>query len=93
MVVYDSPTGEVKLKNWMSLIANRLCLKGFTAFDYMSRMGEATSVIAKGLQDGTLRLEQSEMIIKSPFEDVPKTWAMLFDGRNTGKLITEIIHD
>jgi NADPH-dependent curcumin reductase CurA len=29
-------------------------------------------------------------VVKTKFEDVPKTWMMLFQGGNTGKLVTEI---
>lgn len=88
-----SGSGETNLKNWMSLIANRLTVKGFMSGDFVSRLEESTNVVAKGLKEGKIRLDAAEMIVKTRFEDIPKTWAMVFEGKNRGKLVTEIIHE
>lgn len=76
----------------MSLIANRITVQGFSAADFVTRIEESTNVVAKGLQEGTIQLAESEMVVDTKFEDIPKTWGMLFEGKNTGKLITKIIH-
>jgi NADPH-dependent curcumin reductase CurA len=34
---------------------------------------------------------EMETIVPTKFEDVPKTWMMLFSGGNQGKLITQIV--
>lgn len=42
-------------------------------------------------QDGKLKItDESETVISSTFEDVPKVWTKLFNGSNTGKLVTKL---
>jgi NADPH-dependent curcumin reductase CurA len=86
----NAESHSVTFNNWTTLVSNRLTLKGFSAFDWATRLGEATGVVAKGIQEGGIKAADSEMVVETKFEDIPKTWSMLFDGRNTGKLVTQI---
>ena len=56
----------------------------------MDKFPEAREVFRKGLEDGKLKIDEGEHIVKGGFEDVPKTWIQLFSGANIGKLITAI---
>ena len=78
------------IKNWFEIIIMRLNAKGFIVLDYMDKFPEAREIFRKGLEDGKLKIDEGEQVVKAKFEDVPKTWLTLFSGGNTGKLITAI---
>lgn len=79
------------IKNWYDVIVMRLEIRGFIVLDYFNKWQETMSVFQQALKNGKLKLgEDSEQIVPTKFEDIPKTWMMLFDGSNTGKLVTEI---
>ncbi|KAK3690801.1 quinone oxidoreductase [Vermiconidia calcicola] len=78
------------IKNWFEIIIMRLQCKGFIVLDYMDKYPEAREVFRKALEDGKLKIDEGEQIVKGGFEDVPKTWLQLFSGGNTGKLVTAI---
>jgi NADPH-dependent curcumin reductase CurA len=79
-------------KNYFQVITMRLQIKGFIIFDYLPRAAEAIGVFRKALQEGKLKLgDANETVVDTKFEDVPKTWLMLFSGGNTGKLVTKLI--
>ena len=46
--------------------------------------------MGKALSEGKLKIEGGEQLVKTKFEDVPKTWMLLFSGGNTGKLVTDL---
>jgi NADPH-dependent curcumin reductase CurA len=47
--------------------------------------------LIKAAKEGKIQMgEETETVVATKFEDVPKTWMMLFEGGNTGKLVTEI---
>ncbi|WPH00032.1 Hypothetical protein R9X50_00285500 [Acrodontium crateriforme] len=78
------------LTNWAEIISMRLNIRGFIVFDYAHKYGEAMAVFHKALQEGKLQIEGGEHVVKTNFEGVPKTWLSLFEGTNTGKLITDL---
>jgi NADPH-dependent curcumin reductase CurA len=89
---YNTP-GEQGITNWFEIIANRIEIKGFIVLDaYMA--GKADSMIGeiiKGVKEGKIHIgKESETIVPTSFEDIPKTWMTLFKGGNQGKLITQI---
>jgi NADPH-dependent curcumin reductase CurA len=43
------------------------------------------------IESGKLDAKDSEQIVDTKFEDIPKTWHMLFDGGNRGKLLTKLV--
>ena len=78
------------IKNWLDVIAMRIQIKGFVVMDFYDRRPQAMEALIKGLEDGKLQIEEGEQVVKAGFEDVPKTWMLLFQGANTGKLITAL---
>lgn len=73
------------------MISNRISILGFIVFDYLHKAGEVVQLFTQALKEGKLTVDDSmEMVIETEFEDVPKTWMKLFEGGNTGKLITKL---
>ena len=70
-----------------------LSIRGFIITDYSSKFPETFQLFIQALKGGRLKVsnEQSEQLVDTKFEDVPRTWLKLFDGGNTGKLITKIV--
>lgn len=91
---YNADTGDkgAKMTNWFDVIAMRLLIKGFIVLDFSpDQHAEATAVLRKGLEEGKLDITGGEHVVESTFDDVPKTWMKLFEGANTGKLVTKLV--
>ncbi|KAK0510255.1 hypothetical protein JMJ35_007649 [Cladonia borealis] len=87
----SQPTG---LRNWFEVITNRLEIKGFIILDFVAsgKVGEAMAEMVKACKEGKITVDESmETVVETKFEDVPKTWMMLFEGGNTGKLVTKLV--
>lgn len=82
------------LKRWFEVISNRIEIKGFIVTDAV-QAGKAMSMIGAligAFKEGKIQItKDSETIVDTKFEDVPKTWSMLFSGGNTGKLVTKLV--
>ncbi|KAF1357721.1 NAD(P)-binding protein [Lizonia empirigonia] len=88
---YNDPTAGVK--NWFEIIANRIEARGFIVIDAMTsgKAGPMLGAITQGIKDGKIKIDpESETVVSTKFEDIPKTWMTLFSGGNQGKLVTEI---
>jgi len=85
-----SPERTTGLKNWFEVISMRLEVRGFIVIDYISQMPQARELFRKALEDGKLKVDEGEHIVKASFEEIPNTWMLLFSGSNTGKLITAL---
>jgi len=85
-----SPERMTGIKNWFEVISMKLEIRGFIVLDFMAKFQQAREVLFKSLEAGKLRVEGGEHIVQAGFEDVPKTWILLFEGSNTGKLITAL---
>lgn len=74
------------------IVTNKLELKGYSVMDYVPRMGESVMALVEAAKTGKLHVEGAETIVdlRGKFEDVPKVWDGLFEGKNTGKLITKV---
>lgn len=69
----------------------RLEIRGFIVFDYLSHAKETMDIFRSALKEGKITIDDSsEHVVKTKFQDVPKTWMHLFEGGNTGKLITAL---
>lgn len=86
----SDPSKTPGIKNWFEIIIMRLQAKGFIVLDYMDKFPEARKVMQKALEEGKLQIEGGEQLVKTKFEDIPKTWMLLFSGGNTGKLVTDL---
>lgn len=84
----DRTTG---LKNWFEVISQRLQIKGFIVSDMRNQWPEAVADMTSAAGEGKLKIgEDSEDVVKTSFEDIPKTWVKLFEGANRGKLVTDL---
>ena len=82
------------LKNWFEVISNRLEIKGFIVTDFVKDGGtpEALREFTKAYKEGKITIgPENETVVETKFEDIPKTWMKLFEGANTGKLITKLV--
>lgn len=80
------------LKNWFEVISNRIQIRGFIVFDFMPRAPAAIGELVQAYKEGKITLgDENETVVDTKFEDVPKTWMGLFEGRNTGKLVTKVV--
>jgi NADPH-dependent curcumin reductase CurA len=80
------------LRNWFEVITMRLQIKGFIVTDYLPHAAEMIGIFKKAITEGKLSVgNENEHVVDTKFEDVPKTWLTLFEGGNTGKLVTKIV--
>jgi NADPH-dependent curcumin reductase CurA len=92
IATYNDPTSQ-GIKNWFQIIINRINVKGFIVTDAVmaGKAGSMVKAIVDKVKEGKIKIgEDSETVVPTRFEDVPKTWLMLFKGGNQGKLVTEI---
>lgn len=78
-------------ENWFQVISMSLKVSGFIVLNYADKFPESRKVLSKGVEEGKLDISEGESVVDTKFEDVPKTWLKLFEGGNTGKLVTKLI--
>lgn len=82
------------LKIWFEVISNRIEIKGFIVMDFVAegKAPDAVKELVAAAKEGKIKVgDENETVVDTKFEDVPKTWMSLFEGANTGKLITRLI--
>jgi NADPH-dependent curcumin reductase CurA len=57
----------------------------------MKDFQKAQEELAGWIQEGKLEVKDGEHVVDTKFEDIPKTWQMLFEGGNRGKLLTRLV--
>lgn len=85
--------GESGIKNWFEIIVNRIEVKGFIVTDAIEsgKAGPWIQELIKNVKEGKIQVgPETETVVRTKFEDIPKTWTLLFKGGNTGKLVTQI---
>ena len=88
---YNSSEGTM-LKNYFEVIIMRIQIRGMIAFDYIHKIAEVMGIFKRAIQEGKLNVSgESEHVVEAKFEEVPKVWTTLFEGANTGKLVTKIM--
>jgi NADPH-dependent curcumin reductase CurA len=75
-------------KNYLSLLVHRARMEGMVVFDYATRYPEAVAELAGYLKDG--RMKSREDVVQGGVEQFPEALAMLFSGRNFGKLALHV---
>ncbi|KAH8119339.1 NAD-binding protein [Phellopilus nigrolimitatus] len=87
----DHEKGMV-LKNYMTLIVNRLTITGITVFGYMVQFEEGQRALADTVISGKLVVDGAETLVdvQGKLEELPRIWAGLFESANTGKSITKL---
>jgi len=84
----------VGITNWYQVIAMRLQIRGLVVTDAIptGRWGEIVDALEQGYQAGKIRVtDDSLTIAKATFEEVPETWMRLFEGKSSGKLLTQLV--
>lgn len=75
------------IKNWYHVIAMRLQTRGFVVTDAIptGMWTKMVDSLVQGYQEGKIKATDDGLtIVPTTFEDIPKTWMGLFEGRNTG---------
>jgi NADPH-dependent curcumin reductase CurA len=82
-------TEEIKgPKNYLSLLVNRAKLEGFIVLDFLPEALPAIQEMAKWLMEG--KLKTREQIVSGGVSQFLPALTMLFEGKNTGKLVLEV---
>jgi NADPH-dependent curcumin reductase CurA len=74
-------------KNLMQTVIKRLSIRGFILFDHLASAGQAIADLSKWTASGELVVEED---IQEGFENTPKTFLRLFQGKNLGKQLIKI---
>jgi NADPH-dependent curcumin reductase CurA len=74
--------------NYLALLVRSARMEGFVVFDFADRYGEALPVLAEAAASGELKIK--EHIVEGTIDDFPQTLQMLFEGKNTGKLVLSL---
>ncbi|KAI8271022.1 hypothetical protein K4K58_004023 [Colletotrichum sp. SAR11_239] len=88
---YNRDGNAVGLKNYFEVIAMRLQITGFINLDWVEHLPEVRAILLDEWKKGTIVItNESEMVVEASFEEIPRTWMMLYSGGNTGKLVTKL---
>lgn len=74
--------------SFMTVISQRVTMKGFIVFDYAKKYPAALQELASWLAQG--KLKRKEHIVPGGLESAPKALVDLYAGINTGKLMVEV---
>ncbi|MCP9200360.1 NADP-dependent oxidoreductase [Gramella sp. GC03-9] len=69
------------------LIKKSALMQGFLVRDHMAEFESAIKQLAGWLQEGKLKYDET---IVNGFENTPKAFIQLFEGKNTGKMLVKI---
>ncbi|KAJ6011083.1 hypothetical protein N7451_002495 [Penicillium sp. IBT 35674x] len=88
---YNRDSNITGLKNFYQVITMRLQILGFINIDWIDHLPKVRALLVDEWKKGNLIIgDESEMVIDTDFEDIPRTWMMLYSGGNTGKLVTKL---
>ena len=74
-------------RNIMQIVVHRLSVRGFILFDHIAGAREAIADLSHWSEAGDLVVEED---IQEGFENTPKTFLRLFQGKNLGKQLLKI---
>lgn len=84
---YNSDGSVPGPREFQRVLMHRLTIRGFIVLDHFSRAREAFAEIEELVRAGKLRWRDH---VVDGLENAPEALAMLFDGRNTGKLMVRV---
>lgn len=84
---YNDETPAPGPSNFMQIVIRRLTVRGFILFDHIARAHEAIADLSKWAAAGEIAVEED---IQEGFENTPKTFLRLFEGKNLGKQLIRI---
>ena len=88
---YNSTTGPVGPKNYLSLLVNRAKMEGFVVFDYADRYQMAATEMAGWMKAG--KLKSKEFVVEGGVDKFAETLLLLFEGDKIGKLLLKVAKD
>ncbi|KAJ5166716.1 NADP-dependent oxidoreductase YfmJ [Penicillium canariense] len=74
--------------SFMTVISQRVTMKGFIVFDYADKYPIAQKELASWLSEG--KLKRKEHIVPGGIEGAPQALVDLYKGVNTGKMMVEV---
>ena len=80
-------TEPYAIRNWRSVLVNRIKLQGMIVFDWKERYGEALRALAGDLAEGKLKYRES---VVDGLENAPKGLIALLKGQNFGKQLVKL---
>jgi len=83
---YNS-TDPYRVRNWRSILVNRLRVQGMIVFDWKERYGEALKALGGYFAEGKLSYRES---VLQGLENAPRGLMNLLDGRNFGKQLVKL---
>jgi NADPH-dependent curcumin reductase CurA len=81
---YNSETGPVGPKNYLSILVNSAKMEGFIVMNYQDRYMEAAKQLGEWMMSG--QLKSKETVIEG-IDTFPDTFNRLFTGNKLGKLV------
>ena len=84
---YNEATPPPGPKNYMNLVIQRGRMEGFIVIDYAAKFGEAAQELTEWITSGKLVFQED---IQEGFENTPRTFLRLFEGKNVGKQLLKI---
>jgi hypothetical protein len=84
---YNEETLPPGPSNYMQIVIRRLTVRGFILIDHLAQAGQAIAELSGWLADGKLAHAED---IQEGFENTPKTFLRLFEGRNLGKQLLKL---
>ena len=84
---YNADDPQPGPRTFGNLLINRVLVKGFIVLDHFHQAPEAGAEIAGLIAEG--RMEGLETVVEG-FDRLPDALNMLFDGKNTGKLVVKV---
>ncbi|NWJ50969.1 MAG: NADP-dependent oxidoreductase [Bacteroidetes bacterium] len=86
--LYNNTEAAIGPRLQPTLLKKSALMQGFIVSNYLQRWPEGVLQLAKWLSDGKLKYQQT---ITSGFENLPQAFIGLFEGKNTGKSLVEVI--
>jgi hypothetical protein len=74
-------------RNIMQIVVKRLTVRGFILLDHFAGLGKAIEDLSRWSASGEIVVEED---IQEGFENTPKTFLRLFQGKNLGKQLLKI---
>lgn len=84
---YNEETLPPGPSNYMQIVIRRLTVRGFILIDHLKDAGQAIGEISGWLKAGQLAHAED---IQVGFENAPKTFLRLFEGKNLGKQLLKV---
>jgi hypothetical protein len=76
------------IRNFRSILVNRIRVQGFIVFDYMKRYREGFEALAGWYAEGRLRGRET---VAEGLESAPRAFLGLLRGENTGKQLVKLV--